>query len=65
MVLVHCLKCKQRTDTNGAKIYASKHPKLKGTCARCGTTKVQFVGKGLLFGPNSPFAGIPLIGQLL
>ena len=66
MTSLYCLKCKKKTDTSNAhQVVVKGRNMVKGNCTKCGTKKSQFVGNGLLFGPNSPFNGIPLLGKLL
>ena len=76
----YCVKQKKQTDClPGSEQYVkTKNGRnaMKCKCAECGITKFRFVkgssgntkakkGKGLLFGKNSPFNPIPILGAIL
>lgn len=48
---VHCMKCKGKTGTSGARITITKgHRRLAGRCTRCGSKKSKFIASGKGFG---------------
>ena len=73
----YCVKQRKQTDcVPGSEQYVkTKNGRnaMKCKCAECGITKFRFVkgstkskqGKGLLFGKNSPFNPIPILGAIL
>ena len=69
---VYCVKERKPTPTvkgSGRIVMATYGRRLlKVKNASCGITKTRFVkqsGKGLLFGKNSPFSNIPILGVIL
>lgn len=71
----YCVKQRKQTECiPGSEQYfktINGRNAMKCKCAECGIIKFRFVkgaskkGKGLILGKNSPFKGIPLIGDIL
>lgn len=71
----YCVKQRKQTECiPGSEQYVKTRNgrnAMKCKCAACGIIKFRFVkgaskkGKGLILGKNSPFKGIPLIGDIL
>ena len=66
MVLIYCVKCKKKTETQGEKKAVAKNgkPMLQGICAVCGTKKTVFVKGKQKGGQLLPHTGLEAIKEM-